>query len=415
MEKYIFISYRSINEKEAFAFKELLERHNYDVWIAPNDIPIGSYYANIIEKAIRNCYCLLLIMTKDICSSQWINKELERAINYHKLIIGVTLEKFTLNDEFKFLLSNIQLSPLVKNIDDSDAAIKQILKDLEDNFLFQSEIKEKIINKHSRIEYEQNLEKSELSKIAKELLLSMEQGKEEIIALLSDLHFNDVNNYVKDFYEALPENKQNKISQNLLSAYSTIQLDENISGRKEYALKGQIIYYLTRLNKKNTSYVDKLITFYGREKNIYQRQSLAYGLASLNEYTIPYDFAQKIYLNRDEATVNRSWTLIFYGDVKNEDPYLYLDDGTSDWTNCREARINRLRRDEGKMAYRCLDFALLLNFYQSRDFKNIDIIDYKIIKNAKIIDKSMPKEIQKFNKKLHHELVKQLKKNLKNQ
>ena len=56
MEKYIFISYRSINEKEAFAFKELLERHNYDVWIAPNDIPIGSYYANIIEKAIRNCF-----------------------------------------------------------------------------------------------------------------------------------------------------------------------------------------------------------------------------------------------------------------------------------------------------------------------------------------------------------------------
>lgn len=416
MEEYIFISYSTQNRQVAFSFKHLLEQQNYNVWIAPNDIPIGERYANIIEKSIRNCKCLLLIMTEAICYSQWINKEIERAINYKKPVFGVMFEQFELNDEFKFLLSNTQVSQCVKSVDINDSATESILRDIAKLFAGESYDGRPLnINKFSNIEQEKTMTKAQLVDISRQMIAAFCSGAKEAINILSNLHFADVNQYVYLTYDSLPSDTKKTIADNLICAYDQVQLDGNIIGRREYAIKGQLIFYLTRLCSSliDSTMIDKLKNFYYRERNVWQRQSLAYGLASLGEYTVPCEFAKRIFHGGDEDVVNRSWTLIFFNDVVGKDPYLYLDDGTAKWDNCRKARINRLNNPQGKMAYRSLDLSILYTFYESRKWQNIDKFDYETIKKCNIICKDMPKEVKTYNKKVYRHLLKKLKQSYK--
>ncbi len=78
--------------------------------MAPYDIPAGSKYAQVISRAIKECSCFLLLLTNAAQESTWVAKEVERAINYRKVIIPVQLEPMTLNDEFEFYISTDQLT-----------------------------------------------------------------------------------------------------------------------------------------------------------------------------------------------------------------------------------------------------------------------------------------------------------------
>ena len=412
MEEYIFISYSTKNNEFAFAFKELLEQQGYNVWIAPNDIPLGERYANIIEKSIRNCKCLMLIMTEAICHSQWVNKEIERAINYNKPVFGVMLEQFELNDEFKFLLSNTQISQWVKNVDINDSATVDILRDIAKLFAGESYDGRPLnINKFSYIEQEKTMTKAQLVDIAGKMVTAFRMSIDDTINILSNLHFSDINQYVQLAYDSLSDDIKKAIADNLICAYTQVQLDGRVVGRREYAIKGQLAFYLTRLCRDliDSAMIDKLKDFYYNEPNVWQRQSLAYGMASLGEYTVPCDYAKRIFHGCDEDIVNRSWTLIFYNDVVGKDPYLYLDDGTASWDNCRKARINRLSRSLDKMAYRSLDLSILYTFYESRKWHNIDNFDYETIKKCNISCKDMPKEVKAYNKSVFSKLLKKLK------
>ena len=90
---YAFISYSSKNQISADAFNMLIKRNNIETWMAPYDIPAGSKYAQVINKAIKGCSCMVLLLTNDAQNSAWVAREVERAINYHKTIIPVQLEK----------------------------------------------------------------------------------------------------------------------------------------------------------------------------------------------------------------------------------------------------------------------------------------------------------------------------------
>lgn len=127
---YAFISYSSKNMSSANAILELFKKHNINTWMAPNDIPVGSRYAQVINKALKNCDCLVLLITSDAQNSRWVAKEVERAINYGKIIIPIKLEDIELNDEFDFYLSTDQIIAINK-IDDNTEEIKQILSSVK--------------------------------------------------------------------------------------------------------------------------------------------------------------------------------------------------------------------------------------------------------------------------------------------
>lgn len=102
---YAFISYSTKNQSFANAMRDLLKDYGIETWMAPGDIPAGSKYAQVINRAVKNCSCFILILSEDSQNSVWVAKEVERAVSYCKPIIPVQLETVVLNDEFEFCSS----------------------------------------------------------------------------------------------------------------------------------------------------------------------------------------------------------------------------------------------------------------------------------------------------------------------
>lgn len=127
---YVFISYSSKNRDSADSVKNLLYKNNIDTWMAPHDIPVGSKYASVIGKSIKNCSCFLLLLTLDSQGSIWVAKEVERAINYKKTIIPIQLEDVILNDEFEMYISTDQILA-IKQIDDTTSETQALIATLK--------------------------------------------------------------------------------------------------------------------------------------------------------------------------------------------------------------------------------------------------------------------------------------------
>lgn len=123
---YVFISYSSLNREQTDKIRGIFNKNGIESWIAPDDIPVGSKYAQVINKAIKNCACLVLVLTKESVRSQWVAKEVERAINYKKPIIPIQLEDVVLTDEFELYISTDQILPIT-NIVDSDPKVQSLI------------------------------------------------------------------------------------------------------------------------------------------------------------------------------------------------------------------------------------------------------------------------------------------------
>ena len=119
---YVFISYSTKDQAAAEAMREFLAGNGIRTWMAPHDIPAGSKYAQVINQALRDCACLVLMLTNESQSSIWVAKEVERAIHYKKTVMPLQLEELVLNDEFEFYISSDQIVP-VKRIDGSSPAL----------------------------------------------------------------------------------------------------------------------------------------------------------------------------------------------------------------------------------------------------------------------------------------------------
>ncbi len=109
MGKYVFISYSTQNQEDANAVRYYLGKNGVDTWMAPYDIPPGDTYARIINQAIKNCSCCVLILSNASQQSIWVPKEIERVINYQKILIPISIENVILNDEFEFYISTNQI------------------------------------------------------------------------------------------------------------------------------------------------------------------------------------------------------------------------------------------------------------------------------------------------------------------
>lgn len=124
---YVFISYSTVNKKEATILKEFLNNQGIKTWMAPGDIPAGEEYAEVITDALKNCACLVLLLSQATQKSKWVPKEVERAVNYGKTIIPIQIESVSLNEKFEFYISELQIVSIDKiSIDDPE--MKKALK-----------------------------------------------------------------------------------------------------------------------------------------------------------------------------------------------------------------------------------------------------------------------------------------------
>lgn len=127
-----FISYSTKDEFDAFALKGLLEKKGKHVWIAPDGIPSGRDYALVIPAALRITSRFLVLLSKHSAESDWVRREIDRAISEKIKIDGVLLTDFSMNDvrqydHLSFLLANIQIK---YNISDLFEANSDTLKSL---------------------------------------------------------------------------------------------------------------------------------------------------------------------------------------------------------------------------------------------------------------------------------------------
>ena len=126
---YVFISYSSKNKDFAEKMRDLLNSKRIKTWMAPGNIPVGRKYAEVINQALKDCSCLLLLLSNDSQNSVWVAKEVERAINYRKPIFPVQIEDVKLNNEFELYISNDHLIA-IQRIEENSAEIQGLLQSL---------------------------------------------------------------------------------------------------------------------------------------------------------------------------------------------------------------------------------------------------------------------------------------------
>ncbi len=123
---YAFISYNSNNRALTDKLLHIFNKNGISSWIAPDDIPVGARYAQVINKAIRNCGCFILLLTQESVNSQWVAKEVERAIDYKKPIVPIRLEDVALTDDFALYISTDQILS-VNHFDERSPEIQNLL------------------------------------------------------------------------------------------------------------------------------------------------------------------------------------------------------------------------------------------------------------------------------------------------
>lgn len=107
-EPYVFISYSSKDIHQSNAVVKMLKEAGIKYWRAPEMIPLGSNYAREIPQAISVCQVFVLLISENSQNSIWVEKEIDCAVNSHRIIVPLCLDEEPFNDVFRFYLNNVQ-------------------------------------------------------------------------------------------------------------------------------------------------------------------------------------------------------------------------------------------------------------------------------------------------------------------
>lgn len=111
MDEKVFISYSRKDTDWADRIKAALESNGISCWMDRAGIKAGEKYTREIINAIKRCDVFLLVLSPNAEQSEWVPKELGKAIQYHKYIIPVKITDFEV-EEFELQLENIQIFEL---------------------------------------------------------------------------------------------------------------------------------------------------------------------------------------------------------------------------------------------------------------------------------------------------------------
>lgn len=103
----VFISHASGDIQLAQQICQKLEANNLRCWIAPRDIPAGSYPEQI-DDGINNCRCLLLILSESSNHSKWVLREITTAANLNKVILTFRITEQAPRKGLRILTSDQQ-------------------------------------------------------------------------------------------------------------------------------------------------------------------------------------------------------------------------------------------------------------------------------------------------------------------
>ena len=105
----VFISYSYKNRNVASRIHQNLVDSGIKCWMSPESIVPGKEYAEAVKEAISSCTFFLILLSEESQKSNNVENELTFAIICHKTIIPLHIDKFSIQDNFSFLLTGVQV------------------------------------------------------------------------------------------------------------------------------------------------------------------------------------------------------------------------------------------------------------------------------------------------------------------
>ncbi|KFN43665.1 toll/interleukin-1 receptor domain-containing protein [Arenimonas oryziterrae] len=125
----IFVSYASADRDVAFRIVGFLEGQGISCWVAPRDVSPGVEYGQAIIDAIEQARALVLVLSDQSNDSQFVRKEVERAVSKTKPVLPVRIREVNPSGALEFYISSAQWvdawkSPMEQHLMPLVAAIK---------------------------------------------------------------------------------------------------------------------------------------------------------------------------------------------------------------------------------------------------------------------------------------------------
>lgn len=125
----VFVSYASADRDVAFRIVAYLEAQGIRCWVAPRDVGPGVEYGEAIIDAIGEARALVLVLSDQSNESQFVRKEVERAVSKTKPVLPVRIREVTPSGALEFYISSAQWvdawkSPMEQHLLPLVAAIK---------------------------------------------------------------------------------------------------------------------------------------------------------------------------------------------------------------------------------------------------------------------------------------------------
>jgi hypothetical protein len=129
--KHVFISYKKEDIHFADAVKRKLESSGFASWIDRYQLAPPDRWSNEIEKALRNCIALVVIITPDMLNSDYITYEWSFALGADKPVIGVMMKAVDENLLHPELRVRQFLNYVNRSLDDDNKFIETIKTRIE--------------------------------------------------------------------------------------------------------------------------------------------------------------------------------------------------------------------------------------------------------------------------------------------
>lgn len=124
----VFLSYSSLNIKEATYIYTLLEKSGIDVWFAPKSIEEGADYGESIINAIENSDALILLLSKHSNASDHVLTEVDTAYKNKKPIFPLRLDNIQPTKKLEYRIS---LKQWVDLFEDFNTNISKFIQSIQ--------------------------------------------------------------------------------------------------------------------------------------------------------------------------------------------------------------------------------------------------------------------------------------------
>ena len=254
--------------------------------------------------------------------------------------------------------------------------------------------------------------------IANDVLDALKKGGLSLCEALLHPLKDDVTAFIRSASQTLSDEEIVCMQNKMIDLYEKIiyhNVEPYLEGLTDddlFCIKNGIIYLISRIREVGDAPKEFLSKANIVETDPYMKLTIAYGAATLGIKDIALEYAKGYSIDSISSFVTRSCSLVYYGDVQGN-PYKYRDDCIVPWNKSRNIRLQHLLSDNEKdIRFRILDIPLLYCFYASRNWKDVNLTDLKILKSAKIKGLTYNKDEEAFLKHKLDELISEYQKHL---